>query len=247
MKGYNKEYKIKVNRTFFEKENLSKFNNKKVDIPTKKSILYKLKFNPEIIINEFHQTSNNINTNINIKKYKQYNSKILNRNNNSIFDDNKEENFYAFNKYYHSYDMDDFKKEEDNDEYISKKTYANRKTNNYIFKMMNNERYNSLENNIPKTSRIQHYNSNTFNVTRNAYAKSIKFNHSDSHKIKLSDYIIPNKSEEIKISKYSRPKTERNLNSNKFNIRNDIFNQENNVYSNKRKKFMKNIRYLSQE
>jgi len=247
MKGYNKEYKIKVNRTFFEKENLSKFNNKKVDIPTKKSILYKLKFNPEIIINEFHQTSNNINTNINIKKYKQYNSKILNRNNNSIFDDNKDENLYAFNKYYHSYDMDDFKKEEDNDEYISKKTYTNRKTNNDIFKIMNNERYNSLENNITKTSRIQHYNSKTFNVTRNAYAKSIKFNHSNSHKIKLSDYIIPNKSEEIKISKYSRPKTERNLNSNKFNIRNDIFNQENNVYSNKRKKCMKNIRYLSQE
>ena len=130
MKDYNEEYKIKVNGTFFEKENLSKLNNKKVDIPTKKSILYKLKFNPEIIINEFHQTSNNINKNINIKKYKQYNSKILNRNNNS----NKEENLYAFNKYYHSYDMDDFKKEEDNDEYISKKTYTNRKTNNDIFK-----------------------------------------------------------------------------------------------------------------
>ena len=71
MEEDNKEYKIKVNKTFLEKVNSKNNNiNKTKNYPFKKSILYNLKIHPEIIINEFHQTSNNINTNINIKKDK---------------------------------------------------------------------------------------------------------------------------------------------------------------------------------
>ena len=88
----NKEkYKIKVNRLTSENERHYPYSNYlgneyshfKKRVPNN-SILYQLKFKPDIIINEYHQTSNNINTNINIKTNRSQNPNIDNtRNNNS--------------------------------------------------------------------------------------------------------------------------------------------------------------------
>ena len=74
-KNHNIEtYQIKVNRLFKEKEKMIPYSKYiKNDYPQlskvvpKNSILYKMKYRPEIVINQFHQTSNNFNTNINIK------------------------------------------------------------------------------------------------------------------------------------------------------------------------------------
>ena len=67
-------YQIRVNRLFSEKEKFIPYSKYiKNDYPQlskvvpKHSILYKAKHRPEIVINKFHHTSNNFNTNINIK------------------------------------------------------------------------------------------------------------------------------------------------------------------------------------
>ena len=82
----NKEkYKIKVNRLTSENEKQYQYSNYlgneyshfKKRVPNN-SILYQLKFKPDIIINEYHQTSNNINTNINIKTNPSQNQNIRN-------------------------------------------------------------------------------------------------------------------------------------------------------------------------
>lgn len=73
----NEKLKIKVNRVSSDKGNsypytkYLKSNYPQISkISQKNPILYKVKYKPEIIINEYHQTSNNINTNINIKTNK---------------------------------------------------------------------------------------------------------------------------------------------------------------------------------
>ena len=82
----NKEkYKIKVNRLTSENEKQYQYSNYlgneyshfKKRVPNN-SILYQLKFKPDIIINEYHQTSNNINTNISIKTNPSQNQNISN-------------------------------------------------------------------------------------------------------------------------------------------------------------------------
>jgi len=82
----NKEkYKIKVNRLTSENEKQYQYSNYlgneyshfKKRVPNN-SILYQLKFKPDIIINEYHQTSNNINTNISIKTNPSQNQNIRN-------------------------------------------------------------------------------------------------------------------------------------------------------------------------
>ena len=67
-------YQIKVNRITSEGEKFIPYSKYiKNEYPQldkvvpKHSILYKAKIRPEIVINEYHQTSNNFNTNINIK------------------------------------------------------------------------------------------------------------------------------------------------------------------------------------
>ena len=115
------KYQIKVNRVPKENEKLfpySKYlkNNysQLSKIAPKNSILYKLKINPEIIINEYHETSNNINTNINIKE-NQSKNKNNNNNNNSIINiiNYKDHpNNFSFKKIYVN---DDEIKDENND------------------------------------------------------------------------------------------------------------------------------------
>jgi hypothetical protein len=82
MKRISEKYKIKVKRKLIDKEKINKYSKlNKEKIPIKKQILYNLKFTPEIIINQFHQTSNNNNTDININKYQPKKSIVITRNN----------------------------------------------------------------------------------------------------------------------------------------------------------------------
>ena len=245
MEEINDQNKIEVNNINIEKNNINRFNNyKSENIPFKKSILYTLKFNPEIIINQFHQTSNNINTNINIKKHKSQNSEIISRNNNNILDDNNNSYYESYhNNNYNSYDNDNDEKEEQN-EYIYNKTYSNINRNQKNFKISDDYLVNLNCNYIPMTSRINQYNSNTFYQTRTPYVKNIKFNHLEKPKIKISDYIITSQKGEIKIYKFERPKTDRKIN--KFNI-NNIYLTKKEIYSNERKRLFKKTKHLSQE
>ena len=249
MEENNEEYKIKVNKTFINKETINNITNQNKKNPIKKSILYKLKFNPEIIINQFHQTSNNINTNINIKKDNLRNSEYIGRNDNNIFEDNNETNIYSPNKYFHSYDDDNFEREEENNVYIYNNTYTNVKSMEKDSKSIENKISNLYEEYSPLTSRINHYNNTTYRE-RNPFIKNIKFNQLTKQKMKISEYIIQNPKEERKINKFVRPKTERNKKINKFNINNnnDVLEAENNnIYSNRPKNLNKRIRQLSQE
>ena len=244
----NEEYKIKVNKTFINKETINNMTNQNKKNPIKKSILYNLKFNPEIIINQFHQTSNNINTNINIKKNKLRNSEYIGRIDNNILEDNNDSNIYSPNKYFHSYDDVNFEREDENNGYIYNNTYTNAKSMEKDFKSIENKKYSLHEEYSPRTSRILHYNNTTYRE-RNPFIKKIKFNQLTKQKMKISEYIIQNPKEEKKINKFVRPKTERNKKINKFNInKNDVLENENiDIYSNRQKNLKKRIRQLSQE
>ena len=246
MKGISEKYKIKVKRKMLDKEKINKYsklNNEK--IPIKKQILYNLKFNPEIIINQFHQATDNINTDNNIKRHQPKKSIVITRNNN-IFDIENDLNNFSFNEFYHSCDDFHIKKEEENNDDIYNQTISNIKSNKNDFININNEnstlirKYNSL------TTRNNNDSCNTFSRTRNPCIKNVKFNRLYKPKIKISDYIIPSHIEEIKISKYERPKTDRKIN--KFNINIiDLMDIKNNVYSNKRKNLRHKRKNLSQE
>ena len=248
MEENNEEYKIKVNKTFINKDTINNITNQNKKNSIKKSILYKLKFNPEIIINQFHQTSNNINTNINIKKDKLRNSEYIGRNDNNILEDNNDSNIYSPNKYFHSYDDDNFEREGKNNEYIYNNTYTNAKSMEEDSKSIANKKYNLYEEYSPLTNRIHHYNNTTYRE-RNPFIKNIKFNQLTKQKMKISEYIIQNPKRERNINKFVRPKTDRNKKINKFNINNnDVLETENNnIYSNRRKNLKKRIRQLSQE
>ena len=100
----NEKLKIKVNRvpsdtgssypyTKYLKSNYPQISK----ISQKNPILYKVKYKPEIIINEYHQTSNNINTNINIKTNKPKKPNLNNSRNitNNFMDQRKN---YSFNR-----------------------------------------------------------------------------------------------------------------------------------------------------
>ena len=246
MEEDNKEYKIKVNKTFLDKENSKKNNNKMNNYPFKKSVLYNLKINPEIIINEFHQTSNNINTNINIKKDKSKNSEFLSRNNNTIFNDNNDSNNEPLNKNYLSYDYDYFKINDRNKDFSYNKTFTNNKTIQNDYEILPNERPSFNDKYSPLTSKISYYTSNTYKKKdKNHYIRNIKFNQLARLKNKISDYIIPYMEENIKIK---RPNAERNKKFNKFNITNSITEMINDyIYSNHKKSMEKRINHLSQD
>ena len=129
-KKINEKYQIKVNRISSENEKLypnttqlkKKYHHIK-NSPQKKRYVYKLKLKPEIIINEYHQTSNNINTNINIKTNRS--EKSNNDTTINSFNFNHQPN--NFRKYYYSeYENTNPKKSENNDKYGVNKSYKNR-------------------------------------------------------------------------------------------------------------------------
>ena len=116
----NEKLKIKVNRvpsdtgisypySKYLKSNYPQMNK----LSKKNPFLYKVKYKPEIIINEYHQTSNNINTNININKTNNNKKQNLNssRNITNNFMDQKKN--YSFNKSNEDYEYDKSIKGED--------------------------------------------------------------------------------------------------------------------------------------
>ena len=115
----NENLKIKVNRVSSDTGNsypytkYLKSNYHQISkIAPKNPILYKVKYKPEIIINEYHQTSNNINTNINIKTNNPKNQNLNNsRNISSNFLDQKKN--YSFNRSTEDYGYDNSIKGED--------------------------------------------------------------------------------------------------------------------------------------
>ena len=244
MEDNNGEYKIKVNRT--EKELLNKFNYKNKKYLLKKPILYNLKFTPEVVVNEFHQISNNINTNINIKRDKLEKSIYNGRNN--YFDEMDNSNNGPYNKYNYSYDNNNLKRNKGNSGFTFNKTFTNIKRIKNNFNTLKNEKYETIEDNYPFSSRNHYHNSITDYNGKYIYIKNIKLNQLTKHKSKISDYIIPKLKEEIIIKKFERPKTERNKKINKFIMNNKgYFDLTSNIYSNERKYIKKRIKYLSQE
>jgi len=115
----NEKLKIKVNRvpsdtgisypyTKYLKSNYPQMNK----LSQKNSIFYKVKYKPEIIINEYHQTSNNINTNINIKTNNNKKPHLNSSRNitNNFMDPKKN---YSFNRSHEDHEYDKSIKGED--------------------------------------------------------------------------------------------------------------------------------------
>ena len=204
----NEKYKIKVNRIPTETEKVYPYNKyPKTNslnlrkIPGKNSILCKLKFNPEIIINEYHQTSNNINTNINIKTNPSDNSNILytsvNNNNNS----NRPKNF-STKRIYAEYPIESSLKSEDNESNnnysYTDKSFNKEKNNRFCYnvsnKFYNNENnsriFSPLSNNDYSTrSKINEYKKRNLNYLKN--------NDSNEKNIKSSNFLFQSPKEEF--------------------------------------------------
>ena len=219
----NEKYKIKVNRISTESEKVYPYNKyPKTNslnlrkIPGKNSILYKLKFNPEIIINEYHQTSNNINTNINIKTNPTENSNILytSVNNNKYSDRPKN---FSTKRFYAEYPIESSLKSEDNE---SNNNYSytdksfNKEKNNRFYDNVSNRFYNN-ENNSRIFSPLSNNDYSTHSKN-NEYKKRnlnyLKNNDSNEKNIKSSNFIFQSPKEEF--NKIRRIQ----VNNNNYNI-----------------------------
>ena len=183
-----KPYQIKVNRLFKEKEKFIPYSKYiKDDYPQlskvvpKHSILYKAKYRPEIVINQFHQTSNNFNTNINIKTTQPDNLNPYNINTKSR---NELGNNYQKNDYINN----------SNNILFSKRPYIKNNYNHRIDrsqKLLDNQNNQELNNNEklidyiiqsrnnPNDNNITHYNivnNNYNNINDNSYLESKDLN-----------------------------------------------------------------------
>jgi hypothetical protein len=199
----NEQYKIKVNRISTESERIyplnqysktNSSNSKK--IAQKNSILYKLKFNPEIIINEYHQTSNNINTNINIKTNQSENSNINNTSSNNISYMDRGKNS---NKFYQEYPIENSMKGDDNNSnnygsYIDKSSNRDkniRNIDNISYRNNNNENNSSrifspFTNEYSTNSRDNDYKKRDVNNIKN-----IKFNGLNQNNNNINSIFCP--------------------------------------------------------
>ena len=202
--NYNGKYKIKVNRIPSENEKYpynkySKNESSNLNkISPNNAHLYRYKYNPEIIINEYHQTSNNINTNINIKTNQSDNSNNNTTINNINF--NHQPNNYSFLKYYHrEYKNINPKNNENNDK---------NRFNNKLYKNRFNIRkhyYNDSENNLIIKEKIiknaltfsPNNRENNVKLKNNEYKKrdlnymkSINYDSLNKYNKRISDYIF---------------------------------------------------------
>ena len=201
-KKFNDRYQIKVNRITSENEK-SYPNQTNIKIgyfhvrksPHKNPILYNVKLKPEIIINEYHQTSNNINTNINIKTNQSENSDNNNININKIGLKHNSSNI-SFNKYYREGKNKNSKKNEKN--YMNNS--MNKSFNNNI--KIRNISYINSESNL-ETNDKNRNNSLIFSPIANDkkkdieykkrdinYMKNIKSNPLNKYNKRISDYIF---------------------------------------------------------
>ena len=164
-------YQIKVNRITSEKEKLIPYIKYiKNDYPQlnkvvpKNSILFKVKYKPEIVINEYHQTSNNYNTNINIKT--NPNNNIHNNFNFNIKLNNDPKNAYNIDN--------------NNGIYLSEK--STKKIGNNI-----------IENNLIKKEKLKNEYYITTNKNQNIFdSKEIKINQYNYGKLDINNYIYTN-------------------------------------------------------
>lgn len=238
----DKNYKIKVNRASMEKNRSSPYNKylkndykniKKID--PKNPILYKVKYKPEIIINEYLQTSNNIN----IKTNRSGNSNSNNERNqyNNL-------GFQPNNIYFNDYNIEEY--EFDN----SIKNGDNDKNFNNNDKSDNQERAKNSDFISNKLNKSNESNSNEviFSPFSNGYSiqskesdpkrNKLKNNNNYGYNKKKPNYIFqsPIDSKNNKVNWNFPSKSDRNNYShNKKNI-NRIEIEKNNIFNSKTKR-----------
>ena len=222
-------YQIKVNRISIENENLYPYKRyTKNDysqlnkIAPKNSILYKFRLKPDIIINEYHQTSNNINTNINIKPNKPENSNINNSSINNI-------NNFSFNNNYENNPNENSTNEKINNNINNIENYNPRKTD-YISRVLNISDNNSNENN----------NSLLFSPFSNGYNIKNKDKEYRKRNIDYMKDINSNKYDNSLPSHFFQSPTEKIKNKNYIKLNNDYYY---NIYETEKlnSKYMKKI------
>ena len=264
----NEKLKIKVNRVSSDTGNsypytkYLKSNYPQISkISQKNAILYKVKYKPEIIINEYHQTSNNINTNINIKTNKPKKPNLNNSRNitNNFMDQKKN---YSFNRSNEDCGYDNSIKGEDynrdysylnnnksfnkgrqirGSDFISNKVNKSQKTLNEN----NNHHNNNINNNIGNEN-----NNDIFSPFSNGYSihsrdseykkRSLKnledIKHSNLNKYnKRSPNFIFQSPIDAKSNRNIQVNTERsNLSNFMNNSHNYTDNENNNLYFNSR-------------
>jgi len=249
----DEKYKIKVNRVSAENNLLpySKFlkkDYKKITkISPKNQILYKVKYKPEIIINEYHQTSNNINTNINIKTNKSQNSNSNNSRNNISF--NGQLDNFSFNKC----SNDDFVyensiKDENNDKSYNQE--KSKKNIDYISSKLNKSDNNESNNNSLIFSPFS--NGYSIHSRESDTKRNMKFNTLNKYNKKSPNYnYIFQSPLETKENKNIQVNTDRIIfNHNKNNSTNhfiDLENSNNFFYGTKLKRnSSQNKKYYNQ-
>ncbi len=244
----DKNYKIKVNRASLENKRSSPYNKylKKdyknlTKIDPKNPILYKVKYKPEIIINEYHQTSNNIN----IKTNRSGNSNSNNERNNY-----NNLGFQPNNIYFNDYNTEEY--EFDN----SIKNENNDKNFNNNDKFDNQERVKNSDYISSKLNKSNESNSNEviFSPFSNGYSiqskesdpkrSKIKNNNNYGHNKKRPNYIFQSPLDSNNNVNWNIPaKSDRNNYShNKKNINHIIEIENNNVYDSKNKRNKSNSR-----
>ena len=250
----DEKYKIKVNRVSAENNQLPytkylKKDYKKITkISPNNQILYKVKYKPEIIINEYHQTSNNINTNINIKSNKSQNSNSNNSRNNISF--NGQFDNFSFNKCSNDeFVYENSIKDENNDKSYNQE--KSKKNIDYIVTQLNKSDNNESNNNSLLFSPFS--NGYSIHSRESDTKRNMKFNTLNKNNKKSPNYNYLFQSPlETKENKNMQVNTDRMIfNHNKNNSTNHFFDVENSnnyFYDNKLKKnFSQNKKYFKQK
>ena len=265
----NDKYKIKVNRLSSDNDNLLQYSKylkndypKISKIAPKNPILYKVKYKPEIIINEYHQTSNNINTNINIKTNKSKNNINQNNSRNNNFND-KSKNF-PFNKRNDGFLYNNSLKDEDNNKDYqnfnnNNKSYNQQKilrTSDYLMNKVNKSEKNLNENNNSNSNSSAIFSpfSNGYSVQskeseykkRNLkYVKDNNYNNFNKYNKRIPSFIFQSPMD-TKGSRNFLGSSERSINNTGHNMsisNNYIENESNNIYN---PKYSRNITDIKQ-
>ena len=245
----DKNYKIKVNRASVENKLSSPYNKylkkdykKFTKIDPKNPILYKVKYKPEIIINEYRQPSNNIN----IKTNRSGNSNSNNERNNYNNLGFQPNNIY-FNDYNtEEYEFDNSIKNENND-----KNYNNNDKSDNQDRAKNSDYISS------KLNRSNESNSNEviFSPFSNGYSlqsresdtkrSKLKNNNNYEYNKKKPNYIFqsPIDSNNNKVNWNIPAKSDRNNYShNKKNINHIIEIEDNDIYDSRNQRNNTNSR-----
>ena len=262
-KQNNEKLKIKVNRVSSETGNsypytkYLKSNYPQISkISPKNPILYKVKYKPEIIINEYHQTSNNINTNINIKTNNTKKPHLNNSRNitNNFMDQRKN---YSFNRSNEDYRYDNSIKGEDYNRdyaYVNSNKSFNKgrqiRGSDFIPNKVNKSQKTLNENNNNNNNNGNEINNDIFSPFSNGYSinsrdseykkRSLKnledMKHSNLNKYnKRSPNYIFQSPTDVKSNKNIQVNTDKsNLSNFMNNSHNYIDNENNNLYFNSR-------------